>query len=110
MRIETDINPLGEWQAWDPDKVDGAEDAGYIAHLSGTGKTEQEAIADYMESYLEHFAHDANKYRDALLEMGAAQMQKDRKRIKELEAEVERLRGLVIDYRNSVTRLAAAPR
>lgn len=51
MDIRVYQSPIGDWQAIDSDRYDGALDAG--RQLVGWGKTEQEAIHDLKEQIAE---------------------------------------------------------
>lgn len=50
MNIVTSQNPLLEWNAYDQDSYDGAEDSNSPV---GSGKTEREAINDLVEKMIE---------------------------------------------------------
>ena len=43
-----------DWEAWDDLTLDGAPDAGHLAHIVGYGATEAEATADLIAQHLEH--------------------------------------------------------
>lgn len=44
-KLETEQNYIGEWVAYDPDESDGTPQP------HGTGKTKEEAIQDYYDTY-----------------------------------------------------------
>jgi hypothetical protein len=48
VTIISDLQPNGEWTAYDADTYDGAPDAGRAGTI-GWGKTKQEAIDDLVE-------------------------------------------------------------
>jgi len=90
IRTSYDYPPIpardADWSAWrDPEGI------------TGRGATEEAAIADFLDQEAEQMAEktdDEFAYRDALVKMGAEQMARDRKRIRELESALE---GLVRD-------------
>lgn len=56
MKIELDYQSTPAlWRATDASTADGAEDSGTLAHMSGMGKTREEALIDLLEQLDEYW-------------------------------------------------------
>lgn len=56
LDLQSDEQLRGCWVVIDRETFDGATDAGRLGGMKGLGKTEQEAIADYLEARAEYEA------------------------------------------------------